>query len=127
MSGDQQWTSLQYEQCRTALSQWVVLVREPSSDVQIDSEEIVANPVETGTDMFNSSHRGDNSDPEAYSARMDDPFENMREQMDRQRDEFFNLNPRDWPSDNSNLRSGFFNKVGCQQISPVPNIENMVI
>merc|ERR1711963_1329140 len=61
-----------------------------------------------GTDMFNSSHRGDNSDPD--SDRMDDPFENMREQMDRQRDEFFNLNPRDWPSDSSNLRSGFFNK-----------------
>jgi len=58
--------------------------------------------------MFNSSHRGDNSDPD--SDRMDDPFENMREQMDRQRDEFFNLNPRDWPSDSSNLRSGFFNK-----------------
>merc|ERR1711963_469768 len=54
------------------------------------------------------SHRGDNSDPD--SDRMDDPFENMREQMDRQRDEFFNLNPRDWPSDSSNLRSGFLNK-----------------
>lgn len=72
--------------------------------------------------MFNSSHRGDNSDPD--SDRMDDPFENMREQMDRQRDEFFNLNPRDWPSDSSNLRSGFFNKVGCQQISPLGNSGN---
>jgi len=33
----------------------------------------------------------------------------MREQMDRQRDEFFNQHPRDWPSD-TNVRSGFFNK-----------------
>ena len=41
---------------------------------------------------------------------MEDPFENMREQMDRQRDEFFNQHPRDWPSD-TNVRSGFFNKV----------------
>jgi len=40
---------------------------------------------------------------------MEDPFENMREQMDRQRDEFFNQHPRDWPSD-TNVRSGFFNK-----------------
>ena len=38
---------------------------------------------------------------------MEDPFENMREQMNRQRDEFFNQHPRDWPSD----RNGFMNKV----------------
>ena len=28
------------------------------------------------------------------------------------------------PSDSSNLRSGFFNKVGCQQISPLGNTGN---
>ena len=38
---------------------------------------------------------------------MEDPFENMREQMNRQRDEFFNQHPRDWPND----RNGFMNKV----------------
>ena len=42
---------------------------------------------------------------------MDDPFGNMREQMERERDNFFKtVNPRDWPSDSS-ARGGMFNRV----------------
>jgi len=41
---------------------------------------------------------------------MDDPFGNMREQMERERDNFFKtVNPRDWPSDSS-MRGGMFNR-----------------
>ena len=41
---------------------------------------------------------------------MDDPFENMREQMEKERDEFFkNVNPRDWPNDRE--RGSMFNRV----------------
>jgi len=41
---------------------------------------------------------------------MDDPFGNMREQMERERDNFFKtVNPRDWPNDSS-LRGGLFNR-----------------
>ena len=41
---------------------------------------------------------------------MDDPFENMREQMEKDRDQFFrNVNPRDWPNDNG--RGTMFNRV----------------
>jgi len=40
---------------------------------------------------------------------MDDPFENMREQMEKERDEFFkNVNPRDWPNDRE--RGSMFNR-----------------
>lgn len=42
---------------------------------------------------------------------MDDPFGNMREQMERERENFFKtVNPRDWPSDSS-VRGGIFNRV----------------
>jgi len=41
---------------------------------------------------------------------MDDPFGNMREQMERERENFFKtVNPRDWPSDSS-MRGGMFNR-----------------
>ena len=39
-----------------------------------------------------------------------DPFENMREQMERERDQFFKAAPRDWPSDNIS-RGGMFSLV----------------
>ena len=39
-----------------------------------------------------------------------DPFENMREQMERERDQFFKAAPRDWPSDNMS-RGGMFSLV----------------
>ena len=41
-----------------------------------------------------------------------DPFENMREQMERERDQFFKAAPRDWPSDNMS-RGGMFSLVSC--------------
>ena len=39
-----------------------------------------------------------------------DPFENMREQMERERDQFFKAAPREWPSDNLS-RGGMFTRV----------------
>lgn len=39
-----------------------------------------------------------------------DPFENMREQMERERDQFFKAAPREWPSDNLS-RGGMFSRV----------------
>merc|ERR1712038_1880005 len=40
-----------------------------------------------------------------------DPFESMREQMDRERDNFFRgVNPRDWPNEGTASRGGFFNR-----------------
>ena len=40
-----------------------------------------------------------------------DPFENMREQMEKERENFFKgVNPRDWPNEN-NTRGGLFNRV----------------
>jgi len=38
-----------------------------------------------------------------------DPFENMREQMERERDQFFKAAPREWPSDNLS-RGGMFSR-----------------
>jgi len=39
-----------------------------------------------------------------------DPFENMREQMEKERENFFKgVNPRDWPNEN-NTRGGLFNR-----------------
>lgn len=47
---------------------------------------------------------------------MDDPFENMREQMEKDRDQFFrNVNPRDWPNDNG--RGSMFNRVSKDTIN----------
>ena len=42
-----------------------------------------------------------------------DPFESMREQMDRERDNFFRgVNPRDWPNEGAaGSRGGIFNRV----------------
>ena len=41
-----------------------------------------------------------------------DPFESMREQMDRERDNFFRgVNPRDWPNEGAAARGGLFNRV----------------
>merc|ERR1712013_532935 len=40
-----------------------------------------------------------------------DTFESMREQMDRERDNFFRgVNPRDWPNEGTASRGGFFNR-----------------
>jgi len=40
-----------------------------------------------------------------------DPFENMREQMEKERENFFKgVNPRDWPNDNNTPRGGLFNR-----------------
>ena len=40
-----------------------------------------------------------------------DPFESMREQMEKERENFFKgVNPRDWPNEN-NPRGGLFNRV----------------
>lgn len=40
-----------------------------------------------------------------------DPFESMREQMDRERENFFRgVNPREWPSETNEPRGGFFNR-----------------
>merc|ERR1712013_285443 len=40
-----------------------------------------------------------------------DPFESMREQMEKERENFFKgVNPRDWPSEN-NARGGLFNRA----------------
>ena len=45
---------------------------------------------------------------------MDDPFGNMREQMERERENFFKTNPRDWPSDSS-VRGGMFSRVSISK------------
>lgn len=40
-----------------------------------------------------------------------DPFESMREQMEKERENFFKgVNPREWPNEN-NARGGLFNRV----------------
>ena len=53
------------------------------------------------------SHSQGDSDTEDMEA---DPFENMREKMERERDQFFKAAPRDWPSDNIS-RGGMFSLV----------------
>ena len=45
------------------------------------------------------------------AATMEDPFENMREQMERDRDQFFKTVPREWPSEGGSSRGGMFNMV----------------
>ena len=41
-----------------------------------------------------------------------DPFESMREQMEKERENFFKgVNPRDWPNENNTGRGGLFNRV----------------
>ena len=55
---------------------------------------------------------------------MDDPFGNMREQMERERDNFFKtVNPRDWPNDSS-LRGGLFNRVSITETVLVIWVDN---
>jgi len=40
-----------------------------------------------------------------------DPFESMREQMEKERENFFKgVNPRDWPNENNTGRGGLFNR-----------------
>eukprot|EP00092_Neocalanus_flemingeri_P005219 GFUD01005612.1.p1 GENE.GFUD01005612.1~~GFUD01005612.1.p1 ORF type:complete len:686 (-),score=125.74 GFUD01005612.1:1051-3108(-) len=40
-----------------------------------------------------------------------DPFANMREQMEKERENFFKgVNPRDWPNENNTARGGLFNR-----------------
>lgn len=40
-----------------------------------------------------------------------DPFENMREQMEKDRENFFRgVNPREWPNDTNTSRGGIFNR-----------------
>eukprot|EP00090_Calanus_glacialis_P000670 TRINITY_DN10444_c0_g1_i1.p1 TRINITY_DN10444_c0_g1~~TRINITY_DN10444_c0_g1_i1.p1 ORF type:complete len:668 (-),score=164.87 TRINITY_DN10444_c0_g1_i1:987-2990(-) len=40
-----------------------------------------------------------------------DPFESMREQMEKERENFFKgVNPRDWPNENNTARGGLFNR-----------------
>ena len=48
---------------------------------------------------------------ETEAATMEDPFENMREQMERDRDQFFKTVPREWPSEGGSSRGGMFNMV----------------
>ena len=57
--------------------------------------------------MFSNRQQGDISEGVDMEA---DPFENMREQMERERDQFFKAAPRDWPSDNIS-RGGMFSLV----------------
>ena len=41
-----------------------------------------------------------------------DPFESMREQMEKERENFFRgVNPREWPNDSTTSRGGLFNRV----------------
>ena len=41
-----------------------------------------------------------------------DPFERMREQMEKERENFFQgVNPRDWPNEGNATRGGLFNRV----------------
>jgi len=63
---------------------------------------------------------GQNGDPDPFGRRSVaqdregvDPFESMREQMDRERDNFFRgVNPRDWPNEGAaGSRGGIFNRV----------------
>ena len=57
--------------------------------------------------MFSNRQQGDSEGVDMEA----DPFENMREQMERERDQFFKAAPaRDWPSDNIS-RGGMFSLV----------------
>ena len=67
---------------------------------------------------------GQNGDPDPFGRRSVaheregvDPFESMREQMDRERDNFFRgVNPRDWPNEGAaGSRGGIFNRVSSIQ------------
>jgi len=62
---------------------------------------------------------GQNGEPDPFGRRSVaheregvDPFESMREQMDRERDNFFRgVNPRDWPNEGAaGSRGGIFNR-----------------
>ena len=78
-------------------------MREGSSDVWID--RLPAPSVEPLTPIV--------TDP-----KMDDPFGNMREQMERERENFFKTNPRDWGSDSS-VRGGMFSRVSISRIAKI--------
>ena len=56
------------------------------------------------------SNRQPDSEGVIHNNMEADPFENMREQMERERDQFFKAAPRDWPSDNLS-RGGMFSRV----------------
>merc|ERR1719192_117451 len=59
---------------------------------------------------------GQNGEPDPFGRRSVagegvDPFESMREQMDRERENFFRgVNPRDWPNEGAAARGGLFNR-----------------
>ena len=66
--------------------------------------------------MF-SNRRGDSEGVGHDADNMEaNPFENMREQMERERDQFFKAAPRDWPSDNIG-RGGIFSMVSSSGFS----------
>ena len=65
---------------------------------------------------------GQNGEPDPFGRRSVagegvDPFESMREQMDRERENFFRgVNPRDWPNEGAaGSRGGIFNRVSSIQ------------
>lgn len=51
-------------------------------------------------------------EPDPFGRReAGDPFESMREQMEKERENFFRgVNPRDWPNDSTTSRGGLFNR-----------------
>ena len=91
------------------VSQWCAEFRECSSDVQSDGVRI-------SLPMY-SQKQGDSGpgEPGVMRDRMEDPFENMREQMEKERDQFFKTAPSEWASDSNGMRGGIFNMVSSSE------------
>ena len=74
-----------------------------------------------GTVTHSGVMAGQNGEPDPFGRRSVagegvDPFESMREQMDRERENFFRgVNPRDWPNEGAAARGGLFNRVSLNR------------